>query len=91
MDGSGIRACVSMHFDQLGKPVTPYFWPKGLPSPSASTLAIITLFLACWNASASCSYLGARFLQWPLYAHVITQNVHGFLHNVPPRGKAKSI
>lgn len=45
----------------LGYPVTPYFCPKGLPTPSASTLATTTLPFACENASPSCSYIGARF------------------------------
>lgn len=47
--------------DALGYPVTPYFCPRGLPAPSASTLAMTTLSLACEYASASCSYVGARF------------------------------
>lgn len=45
----------------LGNPVTPYFMPSGFPSPSASTFAMMTLSLACANASASSSYIGARF------------------------------
>ena len=45
----------------LGYPVTSYFCPRGRPAPSASTLAMMTLSFACENASASCSYVGARF------------------------------
>lgn len=47
--------------NELGNPLTSYLLPKGLPTPSASTFAIITLSFACENASASCSYIGARF------------------------------
>ena len=45
----------------LGYPVTSYFDPNGFPSPSASTLAMMTLSFAWENASATCSYIGARF------------------------------
>ena len=50
----------------LGNPVTPYLVPSGFPTPSASTFAMMTLSLACANASASCSYTGARFYNFSL-------------------------
>jgi hypothetical protein len=46
--------------DVLGNPETPYLAPRGLPWPSASTFAMITLSLEFAKASASCSYIGAK-------------------------------
>jgi hypothetical protein len=60
-DGSENCRTFKSHVHALGKPFTPYLAPKDLPAPSASTLAMTTLSLACAKTSASSSYVGARF------------------------------
>ncbi len=41
--------------DVLGYDWTPNLCPKGFPTPSALTLAMMTLSLMCAKASATCS------------------------------------